>query len=104
MAEDGVLSEPLSNPEFPANREKYREICSFQDYLMSQHADSMNVSGSKAKSEQGINSAYQGIVLTYQGFSVRYREINFSEMNHHHRFLWGSTSRLSDSQPAYFVA
>ena len=29
MAVDRVSSEPLSGPEFPANREIYREICEF---------------------------------------------------------------------------
>jgi hypothetical protein len=71
VAEDAVLIGPVSNPTFPANREKNREIRRFRPsrtILMSnRRASSMACSEIPYVTEQGIILAEQGVVLDLTG-------------------------------------
>ena len=74
MVADAVLVEPVSTPEFPANREINREFCRIR--LLSAILKADTRANSKAtreipySSEQGIISAEQGILAQEQGFCL----------------------------------
>jgi hypothetical protein len=73
---DAVSVEPVSDPEFPTNREKNREFFNFGPDRGLEHPMRPMISGLLRKipysTEQGIISAEQGILLQEQGiFSVK---------------------------------
>jgi len=71
MVADAVVVEPVSTPEFPANREKNREIRRIRAFGAILNADTWVNSKTYSKipysTEQEIISAEQGILSQEQG-------------------------------------
>ena len=79
MVEDAVRIEPVSSPEFPANREINREFRRIRLLVRNLNADRRANSEACSEipyaTEQGIISEEQGILAQEQGFCLLKTEI-----------------------------